>query len=144
MTVLAIDHGLRKIGVAVSDATATLARPLVILKHIAREIDARNVLDLALKHEATTIVVGQSLDENGEPNAAGRNAGRFADELRRLGPMTVVLWDESFSTKDALAMRIQAGLSRKRRNAADDALAAAVILQSYLDAAGPPDISTEP
>lgn len=144
MTVMAIDHGLRKIGVAVSDATDTLARPLIILKHIARETDAREVFDLAIEHHATTIVIGQSFDEHGEPNAAGRSAARFADELRRLGSMTIVLWDEALSTKDARAIRLEAGQSRKRRNAADDALAAAVILQSYLDASRLPGISTEP
>ena len=76
MVVLGIDHGEKRIGVAVSDSTGTIARPLTILQHASRTAEARQVLDLALEHQAGVIVVGESTDEEGAPNLAGRRAGR--------------------------------------------------------------------
>jgi putative Holliday junction resolvase len=132
--VLGIDHGEKRIGVAISDTTRTIARPLSIMKHVAREQDARRILGLADQSNVGIIVVGQSSDEDGIPNLAGRRAGRFAQLLRTLTGREIVLWDESLSTRDARAWRLASGVSRKKRAAADDAAAAAMILQSYLDA----------
>lgn len=133
MTVIAVDHGEKRIGVAVSDATRRLARPLATLKHIARNDDARRVAELAKQNGADLIVVGFSTDEAGLPNAAGRRAGKFAEALRNLWASEVVLWDESLSTRDAQARRLAADVRRKRRSMPIDAEAAAFILQSYLD-----------
>jgi putative Holliday junction resolvase len=131
---LAIDHGEKRIGLAISDTTRTIARPLSIIKHVSREQDARRILELADQSNVGVIVVGQSSDEDGKPNLAGRRAGRFAQLLSSLTGRQIVLWDESLSTRDALEWRLASGVSRKRRAAADDAVAAAMILQSYLDA----------
>ncbi|HEY5983585.1 MAG TPA: Holliday junction resolvase RuvX [Anaerolineales bacterium] len=134
MTVLGVDHGAKRIGIAVSDSTESLARPLTILKHISRAEDVLRVARLATQHEVERIVVGQSMDEDGNPNAAGRSAARFAEALAGVTGRRVILWDESLSTHDARALRAGSGASRKRRAAEDDALAAAVILRSFLDA----------
>ncbi len=134
MTVLGVDHGAKRIGIAVSDSTESLARPLTILKHISRTEDALRVARLAQQHEVEQIVVGQSMDEDGNPNAAGRSAARFAGALAGVTGRGVILWDESLSTQDARALRAGGGASRKRRAAEDDALAAAVILRSFLEA----------
>ena len=142
MTVLGIDHGEKRIGVAISDMTDMISRPLTILKHVSREADARRVLELADEHGASVVVVGQSTDEQGTPNMAGRRAGRFAEALRSMTQRSVVLWDESLSTRDAQEWRIAAGASRKRRAAPDDAAAAAVILQSYLEGRRHPGVPT--
>ena len=95
--------------------------------------DAKRILELADQSNVGIIVVGQSSDEDGIPNLAGRRAERFAELLRTLSGREIVLWDESLSTQDALEWRLASGVSRKRRAAADDAAAAAMILQSYLD-----------
>jgi putative Holliday junction resolvase len=92
------------------------------------------VAALALEHGASQIVVGQSFDESGAPNLAGRRAARFAAVLRERFGLTVELWDESFSTQEAQDARIKMGVSRRQRTGHLDALAATVILQSYLDA----------
>jgi putative Holliday junction resolvase len=134
MRALAIDHGEKRIGIAVSDQTGTLARPLAIIEHVARTVDAGRVVELAMANEAALIVIGQSTDEQGIPNPAGRRAARFADALRLQTDVPVVLWDESLSTQDARAARIAGGISRKRRAKHIDAVAASIILQSYLDA----------
>ena len=134
MRILAVDHGEKRIGVAVSDTTATIATPLKVIEHTSRAIDAAQVADLATQNDVTLIVVGQSFDEEGKPNPAGRRAGRFADELKNQTNIPIELWDESFSTQDARAARIELGVSRKNRSGHQDAFAAVVILQSYLEA----------
>jgi putative transcription antitermination factor YqgF len=90
-------------------------------------------LKLADEGNVGIIVVGQSSDEEGIPNLAGRRAGRFAELLSTLTSREIVLWDESLSTRDAGEWRLASGVPRKKRAAADDAAAAAIILQSYLD-----------
>ncbi len=134
MKILAIDHGEKRIGVAISNGTAAIAVPLKVVEHVSRAIDAAQVADLAAQNGVTLIVVGQSFDEEGNPNPAGRRASRFADELKNQTNIPIELWDESFSTQDARAARIELGVSRKKRAGHQDVFAAVVILQSYLEA----------
>ena len=134
MRILAVDHGEKRIGLAISDPTGTIANPLTVIQHVSRTVDAAQVAALAAEHGAGAIVVGQSFDEDGQPNLAGRRAARFAEALREQTNLLVELWDESFSTQKARAARIQMGVSRKQRTGHLDQLAATVILQSYLDA----------
>lgn len=134
MKILAVDHGEKRIGLAISDLTGTIANPLTVIKHLSRAIDAAQVGTIAVEQEAGLIVIGQSFDEDGQPNLAGRRAARFAEALREQTNLPVELWDESFSTQEARAARIQMGVSRKKRAGHLDQLAATVILQSYLDA----------
>ncbi len=129
-----MDHGEKRIGLALSDSTATIATPLKVIEHVSRVIDAAQVADLAAQNDAGLIVVGQSFDEEGNPNLAGRRAARFADELRNQTKVPIELWDESFSTQDARAARIELGVPRKKRAGHQDAFAAVMILQSYLEA----------
>ena len=134
MRVLGVDHGEKRIGLAISDATGTIAGPLSVLRHVSRAVDAAQVAALALEQQAELIVVGQSFDEEGRANTAGRSAERFADALKTQITLPIVLWDESMSTADAREFRIAMGASRKKRRGHLDDAAAAVILQSYLDA----------
>ena len=133
MSILAIDHGEKRIGIALSDPTGTIASPLTVIKHVSRLMDAAQVANLASEHGAELIVIGQSFDEEGNPNLAGRRAARFAEALKEQTQIPVVLWDESFSTQDARAARIELGVSRKRRAGHHDAFAAVMILQSYIE-----------
>jgi putative Holliday junction resolvase len=134
MRILAVDHGEKRIGLAISDSTGTIANPLTVIQHVSRAIDAAQVAALAAEHGAGMIIVGQSFDEDGQPNLAGRRAARFTEALHEQTDLPVKLWDESFSTQKARAARIQMGVSRKQRAGHLDQLAATVILQSYLDA----------
>jgi len=133
MRILAVDHGQERIGLALSDPTGTIATPLTVIAHASRLIDAAQVAELAVRHSAELIVVGQSFDEAGGPNLAGRRAARFADALRAQTPLPVILYDESLSTQDARAARLEMGVKRRKRAGHLDDLAAAVLLQSYLD-----------
>ena len=137
MRILAVDHGEKHIGLAISDPTGTIASPLQVIKHVSRLMDAGQVANLASENNAGLIVVGQSFDDEGKPNLAGRRAAKFAEALKEQTQTPVVLWDESFSTQDARAVRIEIGVSRKQRAGHIDELAAVMILRSYLDANAP-------
>lgn len=134
MRILAVDHGEKRIGLALSDPTGTLASPLTVLKHVSRLLDAAQVANLAAENEAELIVVGQSFDEEGEPNLAGRRAAKFAEALREQTQIPIQLFDESFSTQDARTTVIELGYSRKKRAGHHDSLAAVMILRSYIEA----------
>ena len=133
MRVMAVDHGEKRIGLALSDPTGTIANPFKVIPHVSRLMDAAQVAALAQESEVGLIVVGQSFDEEGKPNLAGCRAAKFAAALQEQTSIPVELWDESFSTQDARAARIELGISRKARGGHQDALAAVVILQSYLE-----------
>lgn len=134
MRILAVDHGEKRIGIALSDSTAVIASPLKVIQHVSRIMDAAQVAELAMQNEVGRIVIGQSFDEEGRPNPAGRRAARFADELKNQTNIPIELWDESFSTQIARAARVELGVSRKKRAGHQDVFAAVVILQSYLEA----------
>jgi len=133
MRILAVDHGEKNIGLAISDPTGTIANPLMVVRHLSRAIDAAQVADIAVQQDAGKIIIGQSFDLDGKPNLAGRRAARFADALRDQTSLPVELWDESDSTRIARSARVLMGVSRGKRAGHLDELAATVILQSYLD-----------
>lgn len=134
MRILSVDHGEKRIGLAISDLTGTIANPLNVIKHVSRMIDAAQVAEIANENEVSLIIIGQSLDEDGKPNMAGRRAGRFADELKNQTQIPIEMVDESFSTQIARNARIELGVSRKKRAGHQDEYAAVVILQNYLEA----------
>lgn len=134
MRILAVDPGSKRIGLALSDLTGTIANPLTVIPHVARLVDAAAVAEAAAAHQAGLIVIGQSFDEEGKPSFEGRRSARFAETLKTQTDIPVRLWDESLTTQDARAARIQMGVSRKERSGHLDSLAATVLLQSYLDA----------
>lgn len=133
MRILALDHGEKRIGVALSDPTATLASPLQVIKHTSRLMDAAQVANLAHDNEVGLIVIGQSFDEEGNPNLAGRRAANFAEILKEQTNIPIEMFDESFSTKDSRSTVIELGISRKKRAGHHDALAAVMILRSYIE-----------
>jgi len=133
MRILAVDHGQKNIGLALSDETGILARPLGIIVHRSKNIDAAQVADKAAAHGVERIIVGVSYDEAGEPNRSGRRAMNFTEVLRLQTKLPVELWDESLTTQDARAARIASGAPRKKRAGHLDHVAAAVLLQNYLD-----------
>lgn len=133
MRVLAVDHGQKNLGLALSDELGMLARPVGIVPHVSKLVDAARVAALALENAVGLIIVGVSYDEAGEPNKAGRQAINFAEVLRSQTEIPVRLWDESLTTQDARAARIASGAPRKKRAGHLDDVAAAVLLQDFLE-----------
>jgi putative holliday junction resolvase len=133
MRVLAVDPGEKRIGLAISDPTGTIANPLMVVKHISRQVDAATIAQIAADHNAERIVVGQALNDEGEATTESKRAERLAEAIRGQTELGVETWDESGSTQTARAARIAMGVSKRKRRGHMDDLAAAVILQSYLD-----------
>ncbi|MEX2143038.1 MAG: Holliday junction resolvase RuvX [Anaerolineales bacterium] len=133
MRILAVDPGEVRIGLALSDATGTLARPLEILKHETRDKDVMRIAAVAAEQAAEFIVVGYALNEHGRPTRSGRKAEQLARSLRGATGLEVELVEESFSTSEVHQARIELGITKKKRGTPADAEAAARILQGYLD-----------
>ena len=131
--IMAVDPGSKNLGIALSDQSGTIANPLQVLKHVSRSANAATIAALAEEHAVMRIVVGQSLDPDGQPTFEGRRAARLAAEIRSLTELDLLLWDESHSTAAARQAQIALGTPRRKRQGHLDDLAATVILQSYLD-----------
>lgn len=144
MRILGIDPGEKNIGIAISDPTGSLARPLLVLPHASRKLDARRIIEIAENEEAGKIVIGQATDLDGKPNFSGHKAARLAAEIRSASSLPVELWDESFSTQQAVQNKIESGAGPKNRQGHLDQVAAAIILQSYLDMNPPETDETNP
>lgn len=132
---LGVDWGERRIGLALSDESQTLAQPLATLtRRTGKRFPMTRLLDHLTTQDVRGVVVGLPLDEQGEEGEPARAARALAQDIGRRAACPVVLWDERFSTaKVRSAVREMGGRTRGR--AADvDALAAAVLLQHYLDA----------
>ncbi len=124
MKVLALDYGSARTGVAVSDPTGTVARPLEVVPRAASDEGLSRVLELAAEEDVERIVVGLPVTLRGEHGAQAEETERFVERLRGATDLPVESFDERFTT--ALARR--AGETR----AAEDAVAAAHLLTSYL------------
>lgn len=130
---MAIDHGSKHIGLAISDPSGTIANPLKIVNHVSRAVDVAAIADIAKTNGVQMIVIGQSFGEGGQPSYQGRCAARFAEALKSELALPIVLWDEAFTTIDARLSRIKMNARRKKRKGHLDSLAATILLQDYLD-----------
>jgi len=131
--ILAVDPGDKRLGIAISDLTGTIASPVCVLTHVSRKENALAILAIAEEKEVKLIVVGQAFDWDEEISFQGRKSTRLADKIRALGSIPVILWDEYGSTSIARNARRMMNVSRKKRSGHLDDLAATVILQTYLD-----------
>ena len=138
MRILAVDPGEKRIGLALSDPTGTIANPLRVLNHVSRLIDAAQIAAQAEEHGALMIIVGATTDDDGQLTPQGRSASRLAAVIRAQTHLPVELWDESGSTQAARQASIALGVSGHKRQRQGhghlDELAATYILQTYLDA----------
>lgn len=126
MRILGVDYGRAKIGLALADGP--LAQPLSTVKISDRE-DAFAKIERVVKVEGVDrVVVGVC------EGKMGKEQHEFAQSLKeKLLRVLVVTWDETLSTQDAQSLAREAGVGRKKRQDLEDAFAAAVMLQSYLD-----------
>jgi len=134
VTILGLDLGERRIGVALSDPTGTVAVPLLTISHTALRRDLAEVAHLAKSRRVERIVVGWPRNMDGTSGPAARRAEAFVRALRGLVDVPVDLWDERLSTAAAERALIEAGARREHRRAVRDRVAAALIVQSYLEA----------
>ncbi|HLZ45910.1 MAG TPA: Holliday junction resolvase RuvX [Gemmatimonadales bacterium] len=132
---LAVDWGERRIGLALSDETQVLAQPLTTLtRRAGKRFPMAQLLEQVEKHNVVGIVVGLPLDESGAEGDAAHAARALADDIkRRVTDLEVTMWDERMTTARVLsAIREMGGKTRGRKEDVD-AMAAALLLQHYLD-----------
>lgn len=133
MRYLALDVGDARIGVALSDETATLASGLATLERKGPRKDLRAVAELVRQHEVGEVVVGLPRSLDGSLGPQAKKVLAFMDDLRPVAKVPVVSWDERFTSVVAQRALIEAQVSRRERKAVVDKVAAILILQSYLD-----------
>lgn len=131
---LGLDVGDRRIGVALSDETATLASSLPTLERVGPRKDLKAVAALVRQHGAVEIVVGLPLRMDGSVGPQAEKVREFAEALKPVARVPVHYWDERLTTVQAERTLIEGDVSRQRRKGLVDQLAAVLILQSYLDA----------
>jgi putative Holliday junction resolvase len=134
MRVLGVDPGVRRIGLAVADDEVGIASPHSTLDGGDTEKSARGLAAAAARLDVQKIVVGLALRLDGSVGEAARRAQQLADRLRALSGLEVVLWDERLTSKAAERALDAGGVRGRKRRKAVDPIAAALILQSYLDA----------
>jgi putative holliday junction resolvase len=131
--VLGIDVGSVRIGLAVSDETHTLASPLATLPNDPRTLWPRLAREVQ-ERQVARVVIGLPRRLDGSEGEAAELARRFAAEVERRTALVVEFWDERFTTAAAERSLIESGVRRRRRREVIDAVAASVLLQSWLDA----------
>ncbi len=137
MRVLALDLGGKRIGVAISDELGVVARTLSTIPARGRNVDAATIAALVREHAAGLVLVGLPLHLSG---AAGSQAGKVRKFGAYLGTqlaVPVAYWDERYTTVEAARLLTQSGVAPRKQRAQIDATAAAILLQSYLDAHAP-------
>jgi len=141
MRVMALDVGHKRIGVALSDPGQVLASSLQVIERKGQQQDLATVIQLVREHEVGRIIVGYPLSLDGTVGQQAKIVERYAAVLeKKLGDSSldvpVIFWDERFSTVAAGRLMAEAGRKGRKRRERIDAVAAAVILQDYLDAIG--------
>lgn len=126
MRILALDYGTARIGCAVSDPTGTLTTPIQVVE--PPEVAA--VAKIAEEREAERILVGMPVSLSGEETGQAQVTRQFCADLQDAVDVPVVTWDERFTTRMAAATR------RTGAGAAEDSIAAAHLLESYLASLG--------
>jgi putative Holliday junction resolvase len=138
MKLLALDVGDRRIGVAVCDVAGVIATPLTVIRRSSKVEDFAKIACLAREQGVEGLVIGHPLNADGSAGPQARRVERYAaamSEALRLEGLSVplIMWDEHGSTQQAQTLMIGAGRSARDRRQRIDAVAAAVILQDYLD-----------
>jgi putative Holliday junction resolvase len=125
MNILSIDFGLSKVGIALS--TSLLAEPYSVIKYEKIEDLFKKIKEICQKEEIQKIVIGISEGEMGEKTR------EFKNSLEKEIEIPIELFDETLSTFDAQNLSIESGMRRSKRKNMEDAIAAAVLLQNYID-----------
>jgi putative Holliday junction resolvase len=132
--VIALDLGSKRIGVAVSDVTGTIASPLTVVERSgSRQRDLDRLAALVAEEEAELVVVGLPLAMSGAEGPAARGARTEAAALATLIAVPVETFDERLTTVTAERALAEAGVRGRARRQKVDKVAAAVILQAFLD-----------
>lgn len=135
--VLGIDHGTKRIGIAVSDELKMIAQPLEYIPAEPQESFWESFSKIIREKSVDQIIVGMPRNMNGTYGPAAEKVKVFVEEIKQRYPeIKVRTWDERLTSSQANRLLIEADVRRGKRKEKVDKMAAAIILQSYLDAVG--------
>jgi putative Holliday junction resolvase len=143
MRILGLDVGERRIGVAVADERARVALPTTVVERSELPADLDAIARLVQEQEAEVIVIGLPISLNGSLGPQAQATKAFGQELAARLPLPIEYWDERLSSVEAERRLASAGRRGPKAKARRDAAAAAIVLQSYLDAQDRPSPAIE-
>jgi putative Holliday junction resolvase len=135
--ILGVDHGTKRVGLAVSDADRKVASPLKLVEWGTTAADAARYRRLAEEEKVGRIVIGLPVHVSGREGERAAAARAFGEWLAKATGLPVVYWDERYTTVQAEKLLWSAGLSHQKRRERRDKVAAMLVLQAYLDAGSP-------
>ena len=131
--IMSVDFGLRRIGLAISDALGITAQGLPTLQRTSIRKDIEHIRAMAEEYSVGKIIVGNPVGHTGKATSMSRHAEDFAKKLEKRVNCPVELWDERLTSVQANRMLKTAGLSVNKRQQAVDRVSAVLLLQNYLD-----------
>ncbi|MFB0844379.1 Holliday junction resolvase RuvX [Paenibacillus oleatilyticus] len=134
MRLMGLDYGDKTIGVAVSDELGWTAQGLEVIRRTTEERDIARLREIIAQYGVTEIVVGLPKNMNNTIGPRGEICIAFSEQLHETLQLPVHLWDERLTTASAQRTLLEADVSRKKRKLVIDKMAAALILQGYMDA----------
>ena|SRR5437870_2609734 len=137
MRILALDHGTKRIGVALSDELKMIAQPLEFIAAEPFDGFLTRLRELVREKEVELILVGMPRNMNGSFGPAAFQVEEFVSELRSLVAVPIRTWDERLTSAQANRLLIEANVRRQKRKEKVDQMAAAILLQTYLDSLAP-------
>ncbi len=137
MRILALDPGTKRVGVAVSDELQIIAQPLEYVPAEPLEALLTRVQELVRDRQIELVLVGMPRNMNGTYGPAAQKVQAFVALLQKTLSVTIKTWDERLTTAQANRLLIQGNVRRQQRKAQVDKMAAAILLQSYLDRGSP-------
>jgi putative Holliday junction resolvase len=136
MRILALDHGTKRIGIAVSDELKLIAQPLEFVAAEPFTAFLERLKQLLADKEVELLLVGMPRNMNGTYGPAALKVEEFVAALRAAVPVPIKTWDERLTSAQANRLLIQGDVRRDKRKDKVDKMAAAILLQSYLDSVG--------
>ena len=133
MRILALDHGSKRIGVAVSDETKTIAQPLEYIPAEPFADFLARLKQLLAEKEVDLLLIGLPRNMDGSYGPAAQKVETFAGALKTAITVPIKLWDERLTSSQANRILLQGKVRRDRRKEKVDKMAAAILLQCYLD-----------
>ncbi len=137
MRILALDHGTKRIGVAVSDEMKVIAQPLEFIPAEPFADFLARLKELVREKEVESILVGMPRNMDGSYGPAAQKVQEFVAALKEAVAVPIKTWDERLTSTQANRFLIQANVRRDQRKKKVDQTAAAILLQSYLDSLAP-------
>lgn len=130
---IGLDYGTKRVGIAVSTREQNIASAIENYQRQRSDVDARHYKKVCEEYRAVGVIVGLPLHSGGEESQKSHEARKYAEWVASVTELPVAMWDERYTSALAEDHLLMAGLTRKKRKARMDMLAAQIMLQSYLE-----------